>query len=143
MVADPDQMTFYPRPKTRSEAAAWIGRNLALYAQHGFGIWRVEPRRGADFVGYCGIRPLDLDGDGEIEIGWHMHKRFWNRGLATEAAAAARDLAFGRFDVQRLVAVIHPDHVASRRVAERIAMRPERATVLDEDYPALIYAIEA
>jgi RimJ/RimL family protein N-acetyltransferase len=30
MVAEDDQMTFYPRPKTRDEASAWIGRNLAL-----------------------------------------------------------------------------------------------------------------
>jgi RimJ/RimL family protein N-acetyltransferase len=142
MVADPEQMVFYPRPKTRDEAAAWIGRNLALYAERGFGIWRLEPVRGAEFVGYCGIRPLELEGVSEIEIGWHTNKRFWNQGMATEAAKAARDLAFRRFGVRRLVALIHPDHVASRRVAEHIGMRAERTTVLDEDYPALVYAIE-
>jgi RimJ/RimL family protein N-acetyltransferase len=142
MVADPDQMVFYLRPKTRDEAAAWIARNLALYAEHGFGIWRLEPIRGAGFVGYCGIRPLELEGASEIEIGWHTNKRFWNRGLATEAATAARDLAFGCFGVRRLVALIHPDHAASRRVAEHIGMRAERTTILDEDYPALIYGVE-
>jgi RimJ/RimL family protein N-acetyltransferase len=42
--------------------------------------------------------------------------------------------------VSRLVAVIHPDHVASRRVAEKIGMREERKTTLDGDYPAVIYA---
>jgi RimJ/RimL family protein N-acetyltransferase len=31
MVADEDQMRFYPRPKTRDEASAWSSRNLALY----------------------------------------------------------------------------------------------------------------
>ena len=31
MVADADQMTFYPRPKTRDEASAWIERNLDFY----------------------------------------------------------------------------------------------------------------
>jgi hypothetical protein len=29
MVADEDQMRFYPRPKTRDEASAWISRNLS------------------------------------------------------------------------------------------------------------------
>ena len=142
MVADPEQMTFYPRPKSRDEASAWIDRNLALYEQHGFGVWRAELLDGARFAGYCGIKPLELDGAREIELGWHVHKRLWNQGMATEAATAARDLAFGRFGVRRLAAVIHPDHVASRRVAERIGMRAERTTVLDEDYPALIYAID-
>jgi len=28
MVADEEQMRFYPRPKTRDEASAWISRNL-------------------------------------------------------------------------------------------------------------------
>jgi RimJ/RimL family protein N-acetyltransferase len=140
MVADEEQMAFYPRPKTQDEASAWIARNLELYEERGFGIWLVESYEDAAFLGYCGIRPLELDGASEIEIGWHTHKSSWRRGVATEAAAAARDLASGRFGVARLVAIIHPDHVASRRVAEKIGMRPERSTVLEEDYPALVYA---
>jgi RimJ/RimL family protein N-acetyltransferase len=41
-----------------------------------------------------------------------------------------------------LVAIIHPDHVASRRVAEKIGMHQERTTTLFEydEYPAAIYA---
>lgn len=33
MVGDEEQMTFYPRPKTRGEAFAWIDRNHALYKE--------------------------------------------------------------------------------------------------------------
>jgi hypothetical protein len=40
MVADEEQMRFYPRPKTRDEASAWITRNLGLYRERGFGVWR-------------------------------------------------------------------------------------------------------
>jgi RimJ/RimL family protein N-acetyltransferase len=132
MVADEEQMTFYPRPKTRNEASAWIDRNLDLYRELGFGFWLVAFRATSSFLGYCGIRPLALDGASEIEIGWHTKKTSWGRGIATEAATAARDLAFGRFQVQRLVAIIHPDHVASRRVAEKIGMRYERTTAVDD-----------
>jgi RimJ/RimL family protein N-acetyltransferase len=141
MVADEEQMTFYPRPKTRDEASAWIGRNLALYEERGFGFWCIESLPAPGFLGYCGIRPLVLEGVPEIEMGWHARKTSWNRGIATEAALAARDLAFGRYALSRLVAIIHPDHGASRRVAENIGMRVERATMLD-DYPALVYATE-
>jgi hypothetical protein len=42
MVADEDQMRFYPRPKTRDEASAWISRNLVLYKEYGFGFWFIE-----------------------------------------------------------------------------------------------------
>jgi RimJ/RimL family protein N-acetyltransferase len=142
MVADEDQMTFYPRPKTRAEASAWISRNLALYEEHGFGFWRIESLDTSDFLGYCGIRPRQLDGESETEIGWHTKKTFWNQGIATEAATVAREQAFGPFGLHRLVAVIHPRHIASRRVAENIGMRAEGTTVLDDDYPVVIYAAE-
>jgi RimJ/RimL family protein N-acetyltransferase len=143
MVGDEEHMRFYPRPKTRDEARAWIGRNLALYREHGFGFWRVEPAESSDFLGYCGIRPLQVDGVAEVEIGWHTKRTSWNRGIATEAATAARDVAFSRFGLDRLVALIHPTHGASRRVAKKVGMEVEGETVLDDDYPALIYAVAA
>ena len=142
MVADEDQMRFYPRPKTRDEASAWISRNLVLYNEYGFGFWFIESLPSSGFLGYSGIRPLSLDeGASEIEIGWHIKKTFWNQGIATEAAMAVRDLAFRRFGLFRLVAIIHPDHIASRRVAEIIGMHVEKSTILD-DYPAVIYTTE-
>jgi RimJ/RimL family protein N-acetyltransferase len=142
MVADEEQMTFYPRPKTRDEASAWISRNRCFYEEHGFGFWLVECVATSGFLGYCGIRPMALEGVSEVEIGWHTMKTSWNQGIATEAATAARNLAFRHFAVSRLVAIIHPDHVASRRVAEKIGMRAEKTAVLD-DYPAVIYAAES
>jgi len=139
MVGDEDQMRFYPRPKTRDEASAWIDRNVSLYEERGFGFWFMESVVSSDFLGYCGIRPHEELSD--IEMGWHTNKRFWGQGLATEAATACRDLAFDRFDIPRLIAIIHPQHIASRRVAENLGMHPERETLLD-DYPCIVYAIE-
>jgi hypothetical protein len=48
--------------------------------------------------------------------------------------------AAGRFGISRLIALVHPEHVASRRVAEHITMRAERTALLDGDYPAVVYA---
>ena len=87
MVADKEQMRFYPRPKTREEASAWLSRNLELYRDPGYGIWLIESRATSRFLGYCGIRPLALDGAAEVEIAWHVRKTCWGRGLATEAAS--------------------------------------------------------
>ena len=132
-------MRFYPAPRTRDEASAWIDRNLSLYEELGFGFWLVESNSDAEFLGYCGIRPQEeLD---EIEFGWHIRKRYWSRGIATEAALGCRDLAFERFGIKRLVAVIDPKNTASIRVAERIGMTSEGIKVVD-DFPCLIYAIE-
>jgi RimJ/RimL family protein N-acetyltransferase len=141
VVADENQMRFYPRPKTRAEAWAWIDRNLSLYKEYGFGFWCIASLATSEFLGYCGIRPLVLAGVSELEVGWHTKKTCWNRGIATQAATAARDLAFGRFGWSGLVAIIHPDHAASRRVAEKIGMQQKETTIL-ADFRAVIYRIE-
>ena len=110
-----------------------IERNVDLYARNGFGFWLIESRDTSTFLGYCGIRPLDLDGVSVTEIGWHTKKTVWNRGIATEAAAAVRDMAFHRFDRRRLVALIRPGHDASVRVALKIGMREQGAAVVEGD----------
>lgn len=77
----------------------------------------------------------------DIEIGWHTKRASSNRGFATEAARACKDLAFGRFGLSRLISIIDPSNVASRRVAEKIGMSPEK-TVMHDGYPCVIYAID-
>jgi len=122
-VADPEQMRFYPRPKSRNDAAAWLAWNLALYEQHGFGTWYLESVPDGAFVGYCGLRPLLLDGQQEVELAWHVKKTHWNQGLATEAALTSMRLGFDRFGLSRLVAIIPPCNQASQRVAEKLGSR--------------------
>jgi ribosomal-protein-alanine N-acetyltransferase len=133
MFADPEQMAFYSHTRTRDEAAEWLERHLRLYEECGYGLWAIEGRADSVFAGYCGIRPLDLDGTAETEIAWRVENTRWNQGVATEAATAVTEIARDRYAISRLTALIPPDHVASRRVAEKIGMREERTTVMDGD----------
>ena len=51
------------------------------------------------------------------------------------AARAARDRASAEFGLARVVALVPPAHDASRRVAEKLGMGAEGATVVDgRDY---------
>jgi RimJ/RimL family protein N-acetyltransferase len=140
MVADPEQMRYYPRPKSRDEVGAWLGWNLALYEENGFGTWCLESVLDNGFAGYCGIRPLVLDGRREVELAWHVKKTHWNRGLATEAALISMQLGFDQFGLSRLVALIHPDNQPSRRVAQKLGMAEERSLIHDGE-PAVLYAV--
>jgi RimJ/RimL family protein N-acetyltransferase len=141
MMADKDQMSLYPRPRTREETQAWIDRNLDLYKNRGFGFWFMESTEGPEFLGYCGIRPRLIDGVEEVEMGWHTMKHVWNQGIATHAAAACRDLGFARLTIPRLVAIIDPDNPASMRVAHKIGMQREKETVVDGGH-CILYSIE-
>lgn len=122
MLGDPAVMAYYPAPKSREESRAWIQWNQANYARHGYGLWIVETHDGG-FVGDCGLTWQDVNGRSELEVGYHVRLELQGRGYATEAASACLEYARDVVRAGRLVAIIHPDNLASRRVAERIGMR--------------------
>ncbi|GIG00991.1 GNAT family N-acetyltransferase [Catellatospora citrea] len=85
----------------------------------GCGFWAVTTHD-AVFVGDVYVRPAGGPA-GEHEVGWHLARHCWGRGYATELAIGAMAHA-RRGGIERLVALIHPEHAASRRVAEKAGM---------------------
>ena len=74
-------------------------------------------------IGDCGLQPLEHRGP-EVELGYDFHPGVWGRGIATEAVLAVMRQAFGPLRIERVVAVVKPDHVASRRVLEKAGLQP-------------------
>jgi RimJ/RimL family protein N-acetyltransferase len=126
LLGDPDGMSFYAHPRDRTEALEWIRWNQQLYREHGFGLWLIELRDTGEFVGDCGLTPQDVDGTTEIEVGYHVRRSLQRRGYGTEAATATRDFARGELGLGRLIAIIHPDNMASQRVAEHNGLTLEK-----------------
>jgi len=58
----------------------------------------------------------------EIEVGYHLARAFWGRGYATEAARACVRFGFEQLNLERIVAVVQPANVASRRVLEKCGL---------------------
>jgi RimJ/RimL family protein N-acetyltransferase len=124
MLADSDVMAYYPRPKNREEAQGWIDWNKRNYLDHGHGLWIIETAAG-EFVGDCGLTWQAVNGRTELEVGYHVRAKVQGRGYATEAASACLDFARNVLGASHLVAIIHPDNRASRRVAEKIGLEFE------------------
>lgn len=61
----------------------------------------------------------------EPEIGYHLWREFWGKGLATEAAIACRDYAFKTLGLRRVVSITSPENIPSQRVAQRVHDRKE------------------
>lgn len=111
----------------------WIGSHtredveheIALQVEHqrtlGWSFWAVEHRDTGRMIGDCGLQPLEHHGP-DVELGYDLHPDAWGRGLATEAARAVVGQAFGPLGVDRVVAVVKPDHVASQRVLEKVGL---------------------
>jgi RimJ/RimL family protein N-acetyltransferase len=139
LLGDEQVMRYYPRPKTRDEARAWIEWNQWLYREHGFGLWAVLLRETGEFAGDCGLTLQHVNGADEVEVGYHIRAGLQGNGYATEAAAAARDYARDVLCLHRLIAIINPANVPSQRVAAKIGLAPEKhATMFGAEQ--LIYA---
>ena len=124
--SDPVAMRYYPATKSREEAEEWVRWTLDSYAEHGFGQWVATLKDSGEFAGQCGLTVQEVEGVDEVEIGYLFLRRFWGRGLATEAATAARDHGFYALGRERLVSLIDPRNTASRRVAEKIGLALEK-----------------
>lgn len=127
MLGDPDVMRFWPKPHTREESAQWIARFQERYELHGHGYWLAIEKETGQPVGQAGVLNQDVEGVIEIGLGWIMHRPFWRRGFATEAALACREYAFEVENRERVVALIRPENTPSRGVAAKLGMTLEKS----------------
>lgn len=128
MLAHPEVMRFYPRCYSRDEARGWLERQVERYREHGHALWLIEERAGGEPVGQVGLVTQQVNGRPEPEVGYLVHRPFWRRGYATEAALATRDHAFGALELPRVVSLIRPENLPSQGVARKLGMRPEGTT---------------
>jgi RimJ/RimL family protein N-acetyltransferase len=142
LFGDPEVMRFGPGPQSRDWVQRWLRGCLEDYYQKwGFGLWAVVHKPDRRVIGFCGLTRFDdIDGRPEIEIGYRLARAFWGRGLATEAARAARDYAFGVLVLPRLVSLIDPGNRASLRVAEKNGLRYEKDVIFHAS-PRKLYVI--
>jgi ribosomal-protein-alanine N-acetyltransferase len=139
ILCDAETMRFYPKPFTRDDARAWIERNMRNYADLGHSLWGMVRKDSGEFIGQCGLWPQTIDDRPEIEIGWHVKRRHWRQGYASEAAAASRDHGLGTLGLERVVSLILPANVPSQGVARKIGMTP-RKDVIHAGLPHLVFA---
>ncbi len=141
---DPEVMRFGRGPRPREWVQQWLRGCLEDYYQKwGFGLWAVIHKADRRVIGFCGLTHFDdIDGRPEIELGYRLARAYWGHGLATEAARAARDHAFGTLVLPRLVAAIDPANVRSLRVAEKTGLRYEK-DVIFQGKPGRLYALHA
>lgn len=115
--------------RTKDESLASLRRIIARTASTGFGPLAVEELSSGQVIGWCGIqRP---EGFERYEVIYALQVSHWNRGYATEAAAALVDKAMGLDDpvIDEIHGIVFPQNLRSINVLEKLGM-----TFLEEYY---------
>jgi RimJ/RimL family protein N-acetyltransferase len=141
LFANPDFMRFSLGVFTeRKQTVAFIEKVMGWDRAGIPSQFAVVPRGEDALIGYCGFFYHPEHGIEDIEIGYRLNPDYWNRGLITEAARAVRDHAFRDWNLSRVISLIHPENVPSRRVAEKNGMKVEKEITF-RGFPTLVFAI--
>lgn len=148
LCADPEVMRYIGDGSTRSpgEVQAAIERDRQCWSRHGWGLLAIEHLDTQEFIGFCGLAEPDFLPPlrPSVEIGWRLARDYWGQGFGTEAAAAVVDWAFTFADLERVIAVVQLDNLASHRVVEKLGMRREQRTIVPGHGVWVdVYALEA
>jgi RimJ/RimL family protein N-acetyltransferase len=138
---DPEVTRHMGGPRNPEELARGFGEASEDPEAEKLDLWPVEERQSGRLVGHCGLLPKLVEGKEETELVYVIAAADWGRGYATEIASALRDQAFGPLGLHRLIALIHPENLASEKVARRLGMRLERE-ITRGGGPRRLYALE-
>ncbi len=104
----------FPHPYTLADARAFIARARAIDPPT---IFTIEVEGAA--AGGIGFHPGTDVERFSAEVGYWLGRRYWGRGIATQALCALADHAFAAHGFLRLWAVPFADNPASARVLEK------------------------
>ena len=145
-------VTRYVTGRTRDEVVEFVDRVRRSHETDGFGLLVAERKEDARVIGRAGLLVWDsrtwvasslaeAGEHAEVEVGWVLARDCWGRGYATEAGASCRDYAFDVLGRDRVIAVIHPENVASIAVARRLGLDDAGEILFRGVEPVRLYAL--
>lgn len=121
LYADPRGWEHAPagRHEDRRQTEEVVRAAVEQWEREGLAYWVAREQATGRLVGTGGAR---RDADGAWNLYWHVHADARGRGYALELGRAALEAARARDPEAPVVARIRSEHLASRRVAERLGL---------------------
>ena len=119
----------FPQPYTRADADRWLREQAQAETVGQFAI-----EVGGELAGGIGFIVGRAERAGTASIGYWLGRRFWGRGVMTEAVQAATQWAFDTWRLRRVWANVMDANVGSARVLEKAGFALEarmRAAICD------------
>lgn len=120
---DPDVIRYTgDDPFESIEAAEKFIVGYDAYKRTGCGRWTVL--FDGKYVGWCG---LNFNHDiKETDLGFRFLKKYWNKGIATEAAGACIEYGFRELGLKKIIGRAMKENVASIQVLRKVGMKFEK-----------------
>lgn len=110
-------------PFNRAASFQALSAIAGQWQLRGYGRWLIADRATDAALGVAGIfHPEDWP---EPEIAWSVFEAAEGRGIAFEAAQAARSYAYGTLGMPAIISMVAPDNTRSVALARRLGATPE------------------
>lgn len=113
-----DRAKMLGGPYTRAQAFAQLSEIIGHWTLRGYGRWMVADQQNDEPLGVVGL--LYPEGRPEPEIAWSVFESGEGRGIAYEAALAARDYAYTTAGWTTAISLIDPANTRSVALAKRM-----------------------
>ncbi len=105
---------------SRDKIQERIAKYIADFQKSGYGCYLVFDLNTRDFIGRSGIGQIET---GEIEVGYLLLPKFWNKGYATKILSSMLKHGHGQLKLETLIAFTSIHHKASERVMQKAGMK--------------------
>ncbi len=118
---DPEVKEFYPEGTlTDQEIRDFIKESIITYKNKHLPCFVIFQRKDDKFVGEAYFNQIET---GEIKVGYLFHKKYWNKGYATEVLKALLNWAKIYIDTDYIIAFADVENIASFRVMKKCGMK--------------------
>lgn len=108
------------------------------YRDYKMGRWAVCLNTTNEMIGWCGLKYHTQEN--LVDVGYRFYQAHWGNGYATEATKAALEYGFHVLKLERIVAHVHKDNIASHKVVLKAGLSFVKDFVYDNK-PAKFYEI--
>ena len=122
ILSDHETMKYYPHIYDQKDVKRWLNWCIESYNQYGFGLWSVIDKESGKYIGDCGLSMQLIDGEQLPEIGYHLNKKYWHKGYASEAARAVKKYIFANYHFPALYTYTNALNTPSIKVATNNGM---------------------
>ena len=124
------------KPYNLKQANKFLSWAENYQRENGFCRWKILEKASGEIAGSCGF--VRLKETEEIELGYLLARKFWEKGFATEAAKGCLRFGFEKLGFHEIIALTDLENTASQKVLEKIGFIKRGIEIYNEE-ESLVY----
>ncbi|MDP3313781.1 GNAT family N-acetyltransferase [Lutibacter sp.] len=96
------------------------------YIDNGIGRWAIIDKQTNEFIGWTGLKFEKNETNNHknyYDLGYRLIKKYWGKGIATEAAFASLEYAFDKLNTDYVYAMADCENEGSNKILKKVGLK--------------------